>query len=161
MTVSDLGSIASAIVALLALIVSFITMHKTNKFNEKQNELAATTEKLTQLQIEREIAEGVTSKKADVSANFVSLGNNKSRLKVFNKGKGVAKNVRLVDLDHGNSILVVSDIARKFPVPIMEQHQSVEILASRTLGSGPRVHIKLIWDDDTGTDHEKELTPSN
>ena len=77
MTAGDWGSIASAIVALLALIVSLITMCKTNKFNEKQNELAAITEKLTQLQIEREIAEGVASKKADVSANFVSLGSKK------------------------------------------------------------------------------------
>lgn len=160
MTASDYGSLASAFVALAALIVSFISMYKTNKFNEKQNELAVTTERLNQLQIERETAEGVSSKKADISANFVTLGRS-SRLKVFNKGKGIAKNVRLVDIDSDNSILANGDIARKFPVPIMEQHQSVEISAYRTLVSAPHVHIKLIWDDETGTDHEKELTPSH
>lgn len=161
MTVSDYGSLASVVVALAALVVSFISMHKTNKFNEKQNELAATTERLNRLQIDREIAEGVSSKKADISANFVSLGKNNSRLKVFNKGKGIAKNIRLIDLDRENSTLVDSDIARKFPLPIMEQHQSVEIIASRHLRSPPRVHIKLIWDDETGLDNEKELTPSH
>jgi hypothetical protein len=153
MTVGDVGSAGGAIVALVALIISLISMRKTNKFGE-------TTDRLNRLLIERETADGVVAKKADLSANLIRTGKNDHRLKVFNRGRGVARNVRLLDLNAGESILISSDISRKFPVPILEQHQSVEVIASMHLKSSPRVHIKLQWDDESGSDHEKELTPT-
>ncbi len=153
MTPSDIGSIASAIVALAALMVAVVSLRKTNKFGE-------TTDRLNRLLIERETAEGVASKKADLSANMIKVGKNDHRLKVFNRGKGVARNVRLIDLNANDSILISSEISRKFPVPILEQHQWVEVIAANHMGAGPRVHIKLQWDDDTGAGHEKELTPT-
>lgn len=153
MTASDIGSTASAVVALAALIVAVVSLRKTNKFGE-------TTDRLNRLLIERETAEGVATKKADLSANMIKVGKNDHRLKVFNRGKGVARNVRLTDLNANDSILISSEISRKFPVPILEQHQWVEVIAANHMGAGPRVHIKLQWDDDTGAGHEKELTPT-
>ena len=153
MTASDFGSIASAVVAFAALIVAVVSLRKTNKFGE-------TTDRLNRLLIERETAEGVASKKADLSANMIKVGKNDHRLKVFNRGKGVARNVWLTDLNANDSILISSEISRKFPVPILEQHQWVEVIAANHMGAGPRVHIKLQWDDDTGAGHEKELTPT-
>ncbi len=153
MTPSDIGSIASAVVAFAALIVAGVSLRKTNKFGE-------TTDRLNRLLIERETAEGVASKKADLSANMINVGKNDYRLKVFNRGKGVARNVRLTDLNANDSILISSEISRKFPVPILEQHQWLEVIAANHMGAGPRVHIKLQWDDDTGAGHEKELTPT-
>lgn len=160
MNVSEIGSIASAAVAFAALIVSLISLHKTNKFNQRQNDLAETTERLNRLLIERETAEGVATKKAELSANMIQVGKSEYKLKVFNRGKGVARNVRLIDLDNNDSILLASDISRKFPVPILEQHQWVDVIAAIHLGAAPRVHIKLQWDDETGVGHEKELTPT-
>lgn len=153
MTPSDIGSIASAVVALAALIVAVVSLRKTNKFGE-------TTDRLNRLLIERETAESVASKKADLSANMIKVGKNDHRLKVFNRGKGIARNVRLTDINPQNSILIAGEISRKFPVPILEQHQSVEVIAANHMGAEPRVHIKLEWDDDTGAGHEKELTPT-
>jgi hypothetical protein len=154
MSAGDIGSIASAAVALVALIVSLVSMHKTNKFGE-------TTDRLNRILIERETAESVAEKKADMSANLYQRGKNDYRLKVFNKGKGRARNVRLIDLDAKDDSLLMSDeIREKFPLPILEQHQSVDLIACVTLGSHLRTHIKLLWDDETGADHEKELTPS-
>jgi hypothetical protein len=46
MTLSDLGSVGSAAVSFLALIVAVLSLHKTNKFNDRQNDLAETTEQL-------------------------------------------------------------------------------------------------------------------
>ena len=153
MTPSDIGSIASAVVALAALIVAVVSLRKTNKFGE-------TTDRLNRLLIERETTEGAASRKADLSANMIKVGKNDHRLKVFNRGKGVARNVRLTDLDANDSVLMAGEISRKFPVPILEQHQWVEVIAANHMGAGPRVHIKLQWDDDTGAGHEKELTPT-
>lgn len=153
MSAGDIGGIASAIAAFVALIVSVVSIHKTNKFG-------LTTDRLNRMLIEREQAEGVASRRADLSANMIKIGKNDYRLKVFNRGKGTARKVRLIDLDNDNSVLLADDIRRKFPVPILEQHQSVELIAAVTLSAGPRVHIKLQWDDEAGTDYEKELTPT-
>ena len=153
MSVGDIGSIASAIVALVALIISVISMHKANKFD-------STADRLNRMLIEREQAEGIASKKADLSANMIKTGKSDYRLKIFNRGKGTACNVRLIDLAGDSSVLISSDIQRKFPRPILEQHQSVELIAAVTLSASPCGHIKLQWDDETGADHEKELTPA-
>lgn len=161
MNASAAASIASAVVAFAALVVSLISLRKTGKFNARQNELAETTERLNRLLIDRETVEGEAAKKADISANLINVSKNSYRLKVFNKGKGVARNVRLTDLaDPGDSILIRSDIEERFPVPILEQHQSVALIAAIHMGSPLRAHVKLVWDDETGTDHEKELTPA-
>lgn len=159
MTAADWGSVASAGAAWLALVLAGISLYKNHRSDKRQDELAATTEQLNRLLIERETQAGQENKRADISANLITVGKNNYRLKVFNKGKGTARNVRLLDLQESRSILDRSDIQQKFPLPSLEQHQAVEVLAAIFL-SGPRgSHIKLVWDDELGTDHEKELWP--
>lgn len=161
MSIGDAGSIASAVAAFAALIMSGLSLHKTNKFNDRQNQLAETTERLNQMLIDREAAEGLAAKRADLSANLIEVGRNNHRLKVFNRGRGTARNVRMTVLDDDEvSCLATNDVRDKFPVPIMEQHQAVEVIALRHFQSSNRAHIRLEWDDDTGADHSKELTPS-
>lgn len=160
MSPGDWGNIASAGAAWLALVLAGVSLYKNHRSDKRQDELAATTEELNRLLIERETQAGRESKRADMSANLISVGKNDWRLMVFNRGKGTARNVRLLDLQEGRSILIRNDIQHKFPLPILEQHQSVEIIAALDLGSPRRAHIKLMWDDETGSDHEKELTPS-
>lgn len=160
MTPGDWGSVVSAIVAFAALIVSWVSIHKTSKFNLRQDEFAATAFELNRLLIEREAQEGRDGRRADLSANLIAVGKSNWRLKVFNRGKGTARNVRLIDLQETDSILSFGDIERKFPLPILEQHQAVEVAALFCFGGPSRAHIKLVWDDDLGDNHEKEVTPS-
>lgn len=148
-----MGSIASAIVAFAALIISWVSLQKSNKTNARQDEL-------NRLLIERETEAGQDNKRADLSANLVSVGKSNWRLKVFNRGKATARNVRLIDLQEESSVLARGDSQRKFPVPILEQHQYVEVAAIRLLNGPSRAHVKLVWDDDSGENHEKEVTPS-
>lgn len=153
MSAGDIGSIVSAVVALGAFVVALVSLHKTNKFGE-------TTDRLNRMLIDREAAETASTKKAEVSANLYQRGKSDYRLKVFNKGKGVARNVTITDLmPAGERLLLSDEIAEKFPVPILEQHQSLELIANIHLGSKLRTHVRLRWEDDTGQ-HEKELTPS-
>jgi hypothetical protein len=151
MNTGDIGSIVSAIVALVALIISIVSMHKANKFG-------ATADRLNRLLIEREQADGVASKKADLSANIIKTGKSDYRLKIFNRGKGTARNVRLIDLAGDCSMIMADEFQRKFPLTLLEQHQSVELIVVVTLGGSRSSHIKLQWDDETGVNHEKELT---
>lgn len=160
MSPADWAGIASASAAWLALVLAGISLYKNHRSDKRQDELTATTEELNRLLIERETQAGQDSKRADLSANLITVGKNNWRLKVFNRGKGTARNVRLIDLQEQKSILDRGDIREKFPLPILEQHQSVEVLAGILLSGPRRAHVKLLWDDDTGVDHEKELTPS-
>ena len=150
---------AGDVVAGLALIIAIYSTWKSDRFNKRQAEFEKTNERLNLLLIEKEAGESKAAKCADVSANFYKSGKDTYRLKVFNKGKGIAKNIRFEVLD-GGELFIDSDIARKFPVPTMEQHASVELLASVHMGSPSRAHIKLIWDDEAGQGHEKELHPT-
>jgi len=152
----DLGDL----VAIAALLVSAWSLWKTNAYNRRQNELSETTERLNRLLIERESAEAVGAKKADIGANLIKIGKSDFKLRVFNRGLGTARNVRLIDLDGDESSLIPNEVEQKFPLPILERHQSADLIAAFHMGSKLRMHIKLMWDDDTGSDFEKELTPS-
>ncbi len=111
MNIGYLGSLASALVAFVALIVSIVYVGKTDRLGE-------TTDRLNSMPIEREQAERLTAKQADLSANFIKVDKNNYLLKIFNLGKGVVLNVRLVDMDTDNTVLIASDIQYKLPVPL-------------------------------------------
>jgi len=147
------------IVALLALGLAAYSMKKTFDFNKRQNEFIETNDKLNKLLLEKENQDALHQRKADISANFIKIGKGNHRLKVFNKGRNTARNIR-IEFPEGNEILLGSDVQDKFPVPILEQHQSVELIAVIHTQSPSRMTIKLIWDDESGKDNEKELTPT-
>jgi len=147
------------VLSFLALIISAYSMKKTFDFNKRQEQFIEVNDRLNKKLLEKENEEDIQNKQADISANFYKSGKSDWRLKVFNKGKATARNVRLVVLDDAD-LLNDRDIARKFPHPILEQYQSVEILAYVHMQSADRTHIKLIWDDPHQNDNEKELTPS-
>jgi hypothetical protein len=151
----DIGDI----VALLALGVSAYSIKKTSDFNKRQNEFIETNDKLNKLLLEKENAELTHKNKADISVNFIKTGKNNHRLKVFNKGNNTARNVRM-EFPQGNSMLHSSDLDSKLPIPILEQHQSVELLAIIDYRDSSRMTIKLIWDDDFSENNEKILMPT-
>lgn len=150
---------AGDVVALAALAIALWSAWKTDRFNKRQTAFQVTAERLNLLLVERESADSEAQKRADISANFFSPAKNNYRLKVFNRGQSAATNVRLEVLDDAG-LLNSGDIARKFPVPIMERHQSVELIGMVHMQSPSRAHIRLTWDDAAGQDHTKELHPS-
>ena len=79
----------SDVVAVAALGLSGYTLWRQRKGDEL-------TRKLNALQIEKEQAESVSSKKGDLFANFVNTGKSRYQFKIFNRGKGTARNIRCV-----------------------------------------------------------------
>ncbi|WP_017166391.1 hypothetical protein [Xanthomonas phaseoli] len=82
-------------IAAAALALSAFATVMTLLFNRRQKKLNETQEELNRLLMAKESGEATNAKKADLGASFNKLGSNKYRLKVFNKGKAVARNVRL------------------------------------------------------------------
>ena len=132
---------------------------QTTRFNRRQEEFERTNQRLNLLLIEKERAESSDLIRADIGANFYKAGNNSHRLKIFNRGKSPAWNLRMEILD-GGGLLIEGDFQRKFPVPVLDPQASIELIAAAHFGSASRAHLKAIWNDASGTERVKELHPT-
>lgn len=144
------------IIASLALLFSVYATFKTVQFNNRQQEVIKSQAKLNELLLTKETAGVALDKQADLGATFLKLGNSKYRLKIFNKGKAPAHHVT-IDFPEGNEVILESEIQNKFPLQLLDVHQSVELIASVHLGTKPKHLIKLEWDDGRTDRVEKEL----
>ena len=68
-------------------------------------------------------------KKADLGANFVTIGNQKPRLRIFNKGITAAHQIT-IDFTERNDIIHERDIQEKFPLELLERRRSVDLIAT-------------------------------
>jgi len=147
------------VIAAAALALSAVATVMTLLFNRRQKKLNETQEELNRLLMAKESVEATNAKKADLGASFNKLGSNKYRLKVFNKGKAVARNVRLEPLE-GTDCLMQSDIDSKFPLEQMEPHQSVDLIAAVHYETQSKQPVRLIWSDDHKDHNEKVVYPT-
>jgi DNA polymerase III sliding clamp (beta) subunit (PCNA family) len=142
-----------------ALTLSAYATWKTFKFNERQNTLIESQERLNKLLLEKETGEVQSFKKADLGATFIKLGSTKYRLKVWNKGKSAARNVSL-EFPEGYGCLIQSDIDSKFPLEILETNQSVELIAAVSMDTKNKHPIRLVWSDGFSENNEKLAYPT-
>jgi len=136
---------AGNVIAGIALLLSGYATWKTSKLNS--------------LLLEKEANEALKNKKADLGANFIKLGSSNYRLKIFNKGKAIARDIR-IEFPEGNDVLIQSDIDEKFPLESLDIFQPVELVASVHLGTKRKHPIRLIWSDDFSERNEKILYPT-
>ena len=144
----------SDVIALVALLLSGFAVWKTVKFNERQKSLIESQERLNNQLLEKGESELLEDLKADLGASFIKLGSSNHRLKIWNKGKAAARNVR-IDFPEGNDVVIESEVAEKFPLESLDQHQAVELIASVTMGTKPKHVICLMWADDFSESNEK------
>lgn len=139
----------SDVMAVAAFALSGFTLWRQRKGDEL-------TRNLNALLIEKEQAETVSTKRADICANFVKTGKSNYQFRIFNRGKATARNVSMEVLA-GNDLIEHDDLADKFPYPSLEPHQAINLLAFVHMQSPRRATVKLTWDDDAGGG-EKTIT---
>lgn len=144
------------VVAGLALILSAGAIWTTSNFNRRQISLIESQKRLNELLLQQGESEALDARKADLGASFIKLGSNKYRLKIWNKGKASARNVR-IDFPDGNDIVPDSEIKRKFPLESLEQYQSVELIAAVHMGTKSKHTIRVAWSDDFSEKNEKTV----
>jgi glycosyltransferase involved in cell wall biosynthesis len=149
----------SDVISGLAFILSAFSAWKTIQFNSRQKSLIESQEKLNLRLIKREDAEAKEEKKADLGATFIKLGSSKYRLKIWNKGKSTARNVR-IEFPEGNDCLMQSEIDDKFPLEAIEPHHSVELIAVVHNGTKSKHVLKLLWSDEHIEANEKCVYPT-
>ncbi len=146
----------SDVVAIIALALSGYALWTTSNFNKRQLSLIDSQEKLNARLLAQGETESLEGRKADVGASFVKLGTSKHRIKVFNKGKAAARNVR-IEFPGGNEMVPGSEIRDKFPMEILEQHQAVELIAAVHMGTPRKQTVILRWEDEHSEANEKTV----
>lgn len=156
----------SGLLSILAFLLSVYATWKTvqfNKqtvqFNERQESLIESQKILNKRLLEKEDAESAEEKKADLGASFIKLGSGNYRLKIWNKGKCVARNIS-IGFPDGGDIVNKADVESKFPLELLETHQSVELSTMIHLGSKRKHAVRLGWEDDFKISNEKTVYPT-
>lgn len=148
----DLGDVISA----FALVLSIVATVTTLRFNARQKSLIASQERLNQVLLAKEEDDSRADRSADVGANLVKVGDNRWRLKVFNRGRSSARNVAIA-IDPSSDLLNSGDVEAKFPLEVLEPQQGVDLIALVHLNSNSKQPITLRWDDDTDDGREKTV----
>ncbi|MGN7509086.1 hypothetical protein [Aeromonas salmonicida] len=142
-------------IALLALLLSAYSIYKTIEFNRRQNEFSSTADHLNKLLLRKEKDDAVSTISADLNARIVKIGNG-HRLKIYNKGKSPARNIR-VKYPDVEGFSIIDDTQ---PLDIIQPGGNFDLIVATGLGAPSAVTIKLIWDDERGRDREVETTVS-
>lgn len=140
-------------IALLALLLSAYSIYKTIKFNQRQDEIANTADYLNKIILRREQENAVNAISADLNARIVKIGKS-HRLKIYNKGKSPARNIRLV-YPAVKEFWIQEDA---LPLDIIQPGGNFDLLVSTALATPSAVTIKLLWDDTRGKNQEVETT---
>jgi hypothetical protein len=150
---------AGDLLALLALALSGFATWKTLQFNKRQEDLIESQQSLNRRLAQREDKEDKETKQAALSAAFIKLGSSSWKLRVGNKGKAAARNVRLTFVA-GHESFIPSDVESKFPMQVLHPHQSVDLLAAVGMGSPSKYEILFEWEDDFQTHNQLTVFPT-
>jgi hypothetical protein len=141
-------------IAAAAFAFSLYSTWRSHRFKKKEEAILELQKKVNELIIEKETRASIEMRQADMGANLVPVGRNSWRLKVFNKGKACAHDVR-IDFPDGNNLVIDSDIDDKFPMESMEPGQSVDLITVVHLQTKPKHKIHLAWQDAEGNLRDK------
>lgn len=145
----DLAFTPSDVIASLALVISgYLAWH--------QRGINASQAKVNELLLQQGEAEALETKQADLGASYLRLGKGNHRLKIWNKGKATARNIR-IDFPDGNNLVAESDVVQKFPLEALEQFQFVELTAYMRIGMKEKHQLTLTWDDASGENVSKNV----
>ena len=150
------------LIALGGLIVSIVSLRKSNSVKGHQERLQRKQEELTDLQLrllktEAERSDGPSSTTARADVRFSLEGSaNEARFYVRNWGLGPANNVDFVLTSKGKETPIVkNDYEDKFPIPRLSPGSEVSLIAALTFGTGTVFDARWWWADEDGLKHEE------
>lgn len=129
--------IAGLVISIIALLLALFTYFKHDLKIKKQAAL------INKYQIEKIEKEKTEEKKAVIEANIIKGNKGTRQLKIYNKGKSIAKNV-IVTIPNIDGFQVINN-----PCPInIKPQSSIEISLIVLMGSPDKIDIEYNWSDD-------------
>jgi hypothetical protein len=142
------------VIAGLALLLSAYATWRSHRFKKKEEDLLDIQRKVNSLVLEKEKREAEQAECAELGASFVTIGSQKHRLKIFNRGKAPAHEVS-IEFPEGNDIIPNTELVDKFPMELIEPGQAVELIAIVHSGTKRKYAIDLRWKDVGGQERKK------
>lgn len=147
-SVSDYIAAGSLLVAIIALIKSFLSDRKVKTLDLQ----------LKEKELERHKADEEDLKKADVEVDVIETGPKKMDvLRFYNKGQAAAVNVSFeITSDKGIDEISLNMRSDYLPFPKLLPFQKLEVPFYNN-SSKPHQTIMITWDDEFAKDRSKEM----
>lgn len=147
-SVSDYIAAGSLLVAIIALIKSFLSDRKVKTLDLQ----------LKEKELERHKADEEDLKKADVEVDVIETGPKKMDvLRFYNKGQAAAVNVSFeITYDKGIDEISLNMRSDYLPFPKLLPFQKFEVPFYNN-SSKPHQTIMITWDDEFAKDRSKEM----
>ena len=130
----ELASLILSIIALLGSLATYIVHDRKIKKQEA---------KINEYQLARFKEEEEDSKKAQICGNIIKYDKGKRVLKVYNKGKSPAKNIRIEGIDEN----MYFDGAELLPFGLLNPQEAFELTFNIYNISQRILKITILWDD--------------
>lgn len=138
--------IASLVIAVVALVISGVSLCRARRVQARQLEFEAITAALAKKQLELLERDERTQEQAYVTAELVRVGNTDYRFVITNQGAAVASDVTFqLDPKSPDNPLVANECRRKLPYPSLQPGQSFTLLAALHLGSAMSYNAQIKW----------------
>ena len=144
------------LVAVVAAIISFVSLYRTTRLAKRQLELQQAQATLAKLQHEILARDEAAKRQADVRIRLVERDRS-YRIVVSNRGPGIAKDVIFEEfVDDGlESPVIESEKDALFPIPQLLPGEEVSMLASVHLGTALQFSARAIWINEEGSRREQ------
>lgn len=137
-------SAISLVIAILSFILSFKSQHLQDRVNEIELKLK---------KYELEEKEKEQHKEPCIEARIVHVSKGNYKIKIWNSGNAVARNV-MATWDNKSQIIYVNH--GKMPFESLEPQKHFDLAISTYFGSPSKLCITTSWDGIDGQKHNKE-----
>lgn len=144
----EIAALVISGVSLLFSIISFAVSIKSQKLQDKVNEMEL---KLKKYELAEKEKEQQKAPCIEARINHIAKGN--YRIKIWNSGNAAAKNVT-ASWDKGSQIIFFDQ--EKMPFELLEPQKSFDLAISTYSGSPRKLCITTAWEDSDGEKHSKE-----
>ena len=134
-------------ISLFIAIASYFAAKKSQVLQYRINEIELKLKELELAEKEKE-----QQKEACVEANIVHVSKSNYKLKIWNSGKAIAKNVS-ASWDSNSEIMCFDN--DKMPFEFLEPQKGFDLAITKFIGAANKICITTEWEDEAGEKHSK------
>lgn len=138
----------SFLLSIVAILGTVFTYFKHDSKIKAQEKL------INDYQLDKIEEEKIQKTQAIVRASLIKGNKGHRILRVYNKGKAAARNVRLIIKDEPDYLYATNP----FPFPALNESENVDLNIHLHMGSPDNISFEIIWDDEYKANNSHEQT---
>ena len=143
----EIATLALSCVSIIIAIISLSQSIKSQRLQDKVNQINYKLKAIELSEIEKS-----QNKKPFIEARIIHIGDNKYKIKIWNSGKAIAKNIS-VEWDSSEIVFWDKD---KLPYEFLPPQKSFDLVISIYFGSPKKMNVTASWEDDIGNKYSEK-----